>query len=230
MPHRITISALPWYLQPFKAHPKISVVILGPGVVLTKNGLLCRVHLVGNDYNVDNNRSKHKGSSRIKILCGKCSYLPWAHAFFPRLVSCAAACYMGALCKSDSGSSSYGSFISVEGFLRLHRLQKSLLQRELGRKEEWEEKKYSVFNSFCCPESHKPPLNILFTAQRSKKKTHQEWVKCEWWRINRFGECWRMQMSIEYVRRPFFPYYSWHCTQLTLPSYSCMFCNECSQN
>lgn len=51
----LTTSALPWHLQPFKTHPKISAVIWGPGMILTKSGLLCRIHLVVNDYNVDNN-------------------------------------------------------------------------------------------------------------------------------------------------------------------------------
>lgn len=117
---KLKTSALLWHLQPFKTHPKI--VIWGPGMVLTKSGLLCRIHLVVKWLQLWQqwwkwNRSKHKKVAELSLSVENAPIFPELMLPVPRLVSFAADCYMGAVCKSDSGSISYGSSISLEGFL-----------------------------------------------------------------------------------------------------------------
>lgn len=91
-------------------------------MVLTKGGLVCRIHLIGNDYNVDNNDGTeiHQNMKEVAELSLSVANAPIFRELMhpaPQLLSSAAAFYMGAVCKSDSGSISYGSSISLKGFL-----------------------------------------------------------------------------------------------------------------
>lgn len=102
---------------------------------------------------------------------------PRAHAVppLPRLVSCAAACYMGAVCQSDSGSSSYGSFIALEGFLDCTDSKNYYYKGNWAEQRMSEKKKilYTVhLAAFAVPKCHKPPLNILVQHTGVRNKTH----------------------------------------------------------
>lgn len=87
-------------------------------MVLSKSGLLCSIHLVGNDYNVDNNDGSDidqnmKEGAELSLSAENAPIFPELVHPVPQQLSFAAACYMGAVCKSVSGSISYGSSISL---------------------------------------------------------------------------------------------------------------------
>lgn len=97
-------------------------------------------------YNVDNNDGSKidqntKEVAELNFSVENAPISPELMHSVPQLVSCAAACYMGALCKSDSGSSSYGSFISVEGFLDCTDYKNHYYKRDWAEKRRSEKKK-----------------------------------------------------------------------------------------